>query len=74
MPLVFLHPARCTLVQVAETVVGLSTLPLKWGHYADTQEEQREVEGSAGTRNSEGLETNLGVLGRASVGSQTMGD
>ena len=42
-------------------------------HHAKTPEARREAEGSATTRNSEEMETNLGVLGRAPVGSQTMG-
>src|SRR6202041_1543802 len=45
----------------------------KWVHYAETPEARREVQESEATRISEGLETNLGVLGRAGVGSQTMG-
>ena len=57
-----------TLVQVMETVVEVSLIPIKWGHYAETQEARREAEESAATRNSEGLETNLGFFGRASVG------
>jgi hypothetical protein len=64
-----------TLVQVMETVVEVSLIPIKWGHYAETQEARREAEESAATRNSsEGLETNLGLFGRARVGSQEMGD
>ena len=62
-----------TIVQDMGAVVGVSALRIKWGHHAETPEARREVEGSGATRNSEGLETNLGVLGRAGVGGQTMG-
>ena len=61
-----------TLVQVMETVVEVSLIPIKWGPYAETQEARREAEESAATRTSEGLETNLGLFGRARVGSQTV--
>ena len=54
-------------------VVEMSLIPIKWGHYAETEGAQREAEGSAGTRDSEGLETNLGVLWGARFGRQTMG-
>jgi hypothetical protein len=55
------------------TVVEVSLIRIKWGHYVETQEARRKAEESAATRNSEGLETNLGLFGRARVGSQTMG-
>jgi len=58
---------------VVETLVEVSLIPIKWGHYAETPEVRREVQEPEATRISEGLETNLGVLGRARVGSQTMG-
>jgi hypothetical protein len=53
--------------------IEVSLIPIKWGHYAETQEARREAEESAATRTSEGLEANLGLFGRARVGSQTMG-
>src|ERR1700678_1196903 len=56
-----------------ETVVEVSLIPIKWDHYAENPEACRESEGSATTRIPEGLETNLGVPGRARVGGQTMG-
>jgi hypothetical protein len=61
------------LFMFAETVVEKSFIPIKWGHYAETQEVPREAEGLAAIRNSEGMERNLGVFGTARVGSQTMG-
>src|SRR5580692_1624570 len=56
-----------------ETVVEVSLIPIKWDPYAENPKACRESEGSATTRIPEGLETNLGVLGRARVGGQTMG-
>jgi len=58
---------------VVEALVEVSLIPIKWGHNAETPETRREVQESEATRIAEGLETNLGVLGRARVGSQTMG-
>jgi hypothetical protein len=45
------------------TVVVVSLIPIKWGYHAETPKARREVDESAATRNSEGLETNLGFLG-----------
>jgi hypothetical protein len=64
-----LAPVRMTrlLLIRCETSCPSVVIPMKWGHYAESAEARREFEEPAAT-DSEGLETNLGVLGRARLG------